>query len=86
MKETKNLISWFENDSLNFVLSYFENISKLLKVNKSDIKKILIKHFDDNFDYTIKKIKKKQINSREATISEQILITPNCMKELCMIS
>lgn len=30
--------------------------------------------------------KKKQINSRGATIYEKILITPNCMKELCMVS
>jgi len=64
----------------------FELICKWLEVNKSDLKKLLVKKFDINFDYSIEKIIKKQVNSRGATVYEKILITPNCMKELCMVS
>jgi phage anti-repressor protein len=61
-------------------------VAKWLDVRKDDIKKILVNNFDEGFDYTIEKKKKKQINNRGATIYEEILITPNCMKEICMIS
>jgi hypothetical protein len=75
-----------EEYSDNEIIIDFDNVSKWLKVNKSDIKKNLIKHFEENFDYTIEKINKKQINSNGTTIYYKILITPNCLKELCMIS
>jgi len=75
-----------EEYSDNEIIIDFDNVSKWLKVNKSDIKKNLIKHFEEKFDYTIEKINKKQINSTGTTIYYKILITPNCLKELCMIS
>ena len=43
----------------NEIIIDFDTVSKWLKVNKSDIKKNLIKHFEENFDYTIEKINKK---------------------------
>ena len=70
----------------NEIIIDFTTVSKWLNVNKSDIKKVLIKNFEEGFDYTIEKVKKKQVNSRGATVYENILITPNCLKELCMIS
>jgi phage anti-repressor protein len=70
----------------NEIIIDFTNVSKWLNVLKENLKKILIKNFEEGFDYTIENIKKKQVNSRGATIYEKILITPNCLKELCMIS
>lgn len=70
----------------NDLVIEFEKVYKWLDVNKGDLKKVLVKHFDLDYDYSIEKIKKKQINSRGATIYEKILITPNCFKELCMVS
>ena len=41
----------------NEIIINLEIISKWLKSRKSDIKKILIKNFEEKFDYTIEKIK-----------------------------
>ncbi len=61
-------------------------MAKWLNVDKSDLKKISLKHFYENFDFTIETIKKKQPNTNRKSTYNKILITPNCMKELCMIS
>jgi len=45
-----------------------------------------LNNFEEDFDYTIEIKKKKQINSTGKTTYHEIFITPNCMKELCMIS
>ena len=70
----------------NEIIINFEIICEWLNVNKSDLKKILVNNFEENFDYIIEKKKKKQLNSNGANIYEEILITPNCFKEICMIS
>jgi phage anti-repressor protein len=70
----------------NEIIINFEIVCKWLNILKENLKKLLIKHFEENFDYTIEKKKKKQINSRGSTIYDEILITPNCFKEICMIS
>ena len=62
----------------NEIIINFTVICKWLNVLKENLKKILVKHFEEKFDYIINKIKKKQINSNEATVYEEILITPNC--------
>ena len=61
-------------------------VCKWLKILKGNLKKILLDNFEEGFDYTMKKKQKKQINSTGRTTYHEILITPNCMKELCMIS
>ena len=75
-----------EEYSDNEIIIDFEVVVKWLGVLKENLKKLLINNFEEHFDYTIEKKKKKHINGRGATIYEKILLTPNCMKELCMIS
>jgi predicted helicase len=70
----------------NEIIIDFELLCKWLNVRKDNLKNKLISKFEKNHDYTIEKIKKPQINSTGTTIYEKILITPYCMKELCMIS
>jgi len=70
----------------NEIIIDFEIVCKWLNIRKDSLKKLLIENFEENFDYTIEKKKKRQVNSRGATIYEEILITPNCFKEICMIS
>jgi phage anti-repressor protein len=70
----------------NEIIIDFEIVCKWLKVFKENLKKILLKNFEELYDYTIEKKQKKQINSTGKTTYYEILITPNCFKEICMIS
>jgi len=45
-----------------------------------------LKHFEKNYDYTETKKKRKQKNSTGMTTYCEIFISPNCFKELCMLS
>lgn len=75
-----------EEYSDNDVIIDLDVVCKWLKILKGNLKKILLDNFEEGFDYTMKKKQKKQINSTGRTTYHEILITPNCMKELCMIS
>jgi phage anti-repressor protein len=75
-----------EEYSENEIIINFDKICNWLNVQKGHLKEILIKHFEENYDYTIEKKQKKQKNSTGRTTYHEILITPNCFKELCMIS
>lgn len=48
-----------EEYSDNEIIIDLSVIAKWLNVDKSDIKKILIKNFEEHFDYTIEKKEKK---------------------------
>jgi len=61
-----------------------ELICNWLDTRKDNLKKILQDNFEEDYDYTIEKIYiKRKVGS---TMKEEILLTPNCFKELCMIS
>lgn len=75
-----------EEYSDNELIIDFDIVSKWLNVRKDNLKTILLNNFEEDFDYTIEIKKKKQINSTGKTTYHEIFITPNCMKELCMIS
>ena len=70
----------------NEIIIDFDIICKWLKVLKENLKKILIKNFEKDFDYTINTIKKQHKNTKRTSMFDVITITPNCLKELCMIS
>jgi phage anti-repressor protein len=75
-----------EEYSNNQLIINLEIITKWLNSRKGDIKNILIKNFEIDYDYIIKKIRIKHKNSNGASIKENILVTPDCFKEICMIS
>lgn len=63
----------------------FDIVYKWLQVRKDNLKRIIVSNFSKNYDYTseIKKIIKKDGG---ATRKEIIMLTPDCFKELCMLS
>lgn len=64
----------------------FDKIVKWLNVQKGHLKRLLVKHFDNNYDYIIEVEKVKNKNGYGANYVENIFLTPDCFKELCMIS
>lgn len=70
----------------NEIIIDFEKVCKWLKVRKDHLKLILVDNFEEKYDYSIAKKTKKHKKSNGASFYEEILITPNCFKELCMIS
>ncbi len=74
-----------EYDESSIVID-FNVVCEWLNIRKDNLKEIMIHHFEENYDYTIERKKKKQINSTGLTTYNKIYITPNCFKELCMIS
>ena len=65
----------------------FEIVAKWLGVRKGHLKRLLQSNFEENYDYVISKqhILRKTRGSG-ATPYQQIMITPNCFRELCMLS
>lgn len=62
----------------------FDLVAKWLTTRKSDLKELLVKHFEEDFDYTEQKLTKK--DGKKSNNYIEIKITPACFKELCMIS
>ena len=60
----------------------FDNLVSWLKMRKDNLKKTLIDSYIKNVDYKIKKIKSDTAGKPR----EEILITSNCCKRLCMMS
>jgi phage anti-repressor protein len=60
----------------------FDNLVKWLNMRKDNLKKTLIASYIKNIDYKIKKIK----SSNAGKPKEEILITGDCCKRLCMLS
>lgn len=75
-----------EDYSENEISIDFVVVCKWLKVRKDHLKRLLISKFDENYDYVIEKATKKHKNANGSAPIEKIMITPNCFKELCMIS
>ena len=63
----------------------FEIVVKWLKVRKDNLKSLLVKHFEEKYDYTINKVKKKNKN-RGSNYVDIIYLTPDTFKHICMLS
>jgi phage anti-repressor protein len=60
-----------------------ELIADWLNLQKGNLKRVLKSNFEEDYDYTTEKTYiKSKVGS---TMKEDILLTPNCFKELCMI-
>ncbi len=62
----------------------FDQIVNWLRVRKDHLKRLLIDNFEEEYDYIIEKEKIK--HKTGASIRENIFLTSNCFKELCMLS
>lgn len=63
----------------------FDTVCEWLDTRKDNLKEILIKKFEENYDYSITKLTKKS-DKTSANRYHDIKISPQCFKELCMIS
>ena len=63
----------------------FDDIVKQLDVQKNHLKRLLINNFKINDDFTEEKILVKN-KKRGANYVSKIMLTPDCFKELCMLS
>lgn len=54
-----------------------------MKSEKGKLKKTLLKTYDQNIDWVIKKEKENKISKSNKEI---ILLTPDCFKRLCLLS
>lgn len=70
----------------NEIIINFDLVCKWLGVLKENLKRVLLNNFELNFDYSLKTIRKQHKDTKRTSTYDKILITPNCMKELCMIS
>jgi len=70
----------------NDILIDFNKVIEWLDVRKDNLKRLLIKYFSEKFDYKIKSVKKYNKNNHGSNYIEIITITPDCFKELCMLS
>ena len=64
----------------------FDKIVAWLDVIKANLKRLLVANFREKYDYILEKnIVKNSIGNRYHTV-EKIYVTPDCFKELCMLS
>ena len=63
----------------------FDIVVKWLNVQKQHLKRLLVKHFEEKYDYILNNVKIKNKN-RGSNYKHIIYLTPDCFKELCMIS
>jgi phage anti-repressor protein len=70
----------------NVVSIKFEIIVKWLEVEKKNLKRLLVDNFKKDVDYTEEKVKVMNKNNRGANFVSKILITPDCFKDICMLS
>jgi phage anti-repressor protein len=78
------IISKEEYDEKDLIIN-FDLVVKWLEVSKSNLTRLLVDNFEKDFDYSIEKKHIKRKTTGATTVNE-IYITPNCFRELCMIS
>lgn len=61
-------------------------VAAWLDIRKDNLKRILAKNFEENYDFVISTYKTKNSDNRGTHYTELILLTPDCFKEFCMIN
>ncbi len=64
------------------IIINFENLAKWLNITKRNLKRTLERTYTKDIDYKIKIIK----STGKGRPTEEIMITPDCMKRMCMLS
>jgi len=64
----------------------FDIVVEWLEVQKNHLKRLLVDNFKKDVDYTEEKVKVMNKNNRGANYVSKILITPDCFKDICMLS
>jgi len=64
----------------------FDTVVKWLDVEKKNLKRLLVGNFIKDIDYTEERILIKNKNGSGANYVAKIMITPDCFKDICMIS
>jgi phage anti-repressor protein len=75
-----------ERYSDNVVSIKFDIVVEWLQVQKNHLKRLLVDNFKKDVDYTEEKVKVMNKNNKGANYVSKILITPDCFKDICMIS
>jgi phage anti-repressor protein len=70
----------------NVISIKFDTIVKWLEVQKNHLKRLLVKNFKKDIDYTEEKIKVLNKGNHGSNYVSNILVTPDCFKDICMIS
>lgn len=84
IKDFFNISKEHYNDN-DFIIN-FKNVVKWLNVRKDHLKRLLISKFEKDYDYIIEEKKVINKKGKGANYVEIIKLTPDCFKELCMIS
>ena len=91
LKQTTNITKKFIDDFFSLYTSEtksgdmvvnFNKLTKWLNIRKDSLKRTLIKTYNKNIDYEINKIK----SNKAGKPKEEIMITAECCKRLCMLS
>ena len=77
-----NIYEFNEGNNRNYMIN-LDTVSKWLETRKRKLKETLIKSYNKNIDYVIKKEKPRKISK---TNKEIILLTPDCFKRICLLS
>ena len=78
-----DFFSLYTNETTeNDLIINFDNLVKWLNIRKDSLKRTLMETYIKNVDYKIKKIK----SDLPGKPKEQIIITADCCKRLCMLS
>jgi len=77
-----NIYEFNDSDNSDFIIN-LELVSKWLYTMKGKLKETLVKSYNKNIDYVIKKEKNAKISK---TNKEIILLTPDCFKRMCLLS
>jgi hypothetical protein len=70
----------------NVISVKFDIVVEWLGVQKNHLKRLLVDNFKKDVDYTEEKVKVMNKNRRGANYVSKILITPDCFKDICMLS
>ena len=76
------IYNYNENENEDFIIN-IDVISKWLEIPRGKIKKTLINTYNKNIDYIIEFDKNNKISKSN---KENILLTPDCFKRLCLLS